>query len=225
MRFELALRHDIDKRTEAFKEGLQRAGYVEGKGDLYVTWNRFGINGIRADAVELQGGSVLVVENALWGNGFLGKSWLSISRRFHGTWQPWGGPERWDRLGVELPPMRTSGETVILGQRGIGNPKFKMPQGWAQDALRRYGGRIRHHPGRKEEIPLDDDLANCGRVITWSSGAAIKALLMGIPVISEMPGWVGEQDNTELGRLEMFRRLAWSHWTLEEIRQGVPFHW
>jgi hypothetical protein len=60
-------------------------------------------------------------------------------------------------------------------------------------------------------------------VVTWGSGAAIKALQWGIPVVSEMPDWIGEQDNTDAGRLEMFRRLAWAQWTMEEIAHGEPF--
>lgn len=223
MRFVLALRHDIPERLDAFRSGLRKAGHEEGDGDLFLCWNRFAINAHKADAVEARGGQVLVVENALWGNGFLGKKWLSISVRFHNTWQPFGGPERWDSLGFELPPLRTSGETVILPQRGIGPIGMRMPNGWALDAQRRHGGRIRHHPGQREAIPLEDDLANCGHAVTWASGAAVKALMLGIPVTSEMPGWVCEQDNTEAGRLAMFRRLAWSHWTLEEIADGKPF--
>ena len=68
-----------------------------------------------------------------------------------------------------------------------------------------------------------DDLARCGRVVTWGSGAAIKALLWGIPVVSEMPDWIGEQNNTDEGRLAMLRRLAWAQWTMDEISEGVPF--
>ena len=62
-----------------------------------------------------------------------------------------------------------------------------------------------------------------GKVVTWGSGAAIKALQMGIRVHSDMPHWIGEQDNTTEGRLAMFRRLAWAQWTLEEIASGLPF--
>lgn len=221
MRLEIALRHDIPARVEAFRAGLEACPY---DGEVLVTWNRFGANGLRADEVEARGGRVFVVENAHWGNGFLGRSWLSISQRMHNTAQSHGAPERWDGLGVPLPPFRASGETVILDQRGIGHPSMRCPQGWAEGALARYGGRIRRHPGRQPGAPLDEDLAACGRVVTWASGAAVKALLMGIPVISELPGWIAEQDNTEAGRLAMFRRLAWSQWTLEEIARGDPFH-
>ncbi len=219
MRPEISLRHDIPERVQAFREGLRHV-----QGDVFVSWNRFGYNASRADAVEAAGGTVWVVENALWGNDFAGKKWLSVSRRYHNVWQPFGGPERWDSLGIQLAPFRSTGETVILAQRSIGHPKFRMPVGWAEDARRRYGGRIRLHPGKREWIPLETDLARCGRVVTWSSGAAVKALMMGIPVTSELPGWVAEQDNTEAGRLAMFRRLAWSQWTLEEIARGLPFH-
>ncbi|MCB1838545.1 MAG: hypothetical protein KDH99_13110, partial [Alcanivoracaceae bacterium] len=100
-----------------------------------------------------------------------------------------------------------------------------MPRSWPGDALKRYGGRIRKHPGQGAAMPLEDDLAGCGRVVTWGSGAAIKALLMGIPVISEMPNWVGEQDNTDSGRQAMFRRLTWAQWRLSEFESGEAFAW
>jgi hypothetical protein len=71
--------------------------------------------------------------------------------------------------------------------------------------------------------PLEDDLARCGKVITWGSGAAVKALLWGIPVVSEMPHWIADQQNTDESRLAMFRRLAWAQWRLSEIESGEAF--
>ena len=47
--------------------------------------------------------------------------------------------------------------------------------------------------------------------------------MWGIPVESHMPNWIGAQDNTEAGRLAMFRRLAWAQWQLSEIATGEPF--
>jgi len=47
--------------------------------------------------------------------------------------------------------------------------------------------------------------------------------MWGIPVMSYMPDWIGEQDNTDAGRVAMFQRLAWGQWTHNEIAQGIPF--
>jgi hypothetical protein len=219
----LNLRYSINERIEIFRKGLERLGYtvkigLPAGGDLLVTWNRIG----HADTVAKNFGSVFVAENSAWGNGFLGGQWLSLARDRHNTsgMFPIGGSDRWDCLGVDLGPWRTEGETVLLPQRGIGSPPTAMPRHWPQDAQARHGGRIRPHPGQGMFKPLREDLSSCGRVITWGSGAAIQALMLGIPVVSEMPDWIGEQDNTDSGRLEMFRRLAWAQWRHDEIRSG-----
>jgi hypothetical protein len=175
-----------------------------------------------ADACERRGGLVLVAENASWGNDFAGRRWYTLARGRHNTAGrfPVGGAERWDSLGVELAPWREGkGETVILPQRGIGPKGVAMPDGWQQQ----FKGRVRTHPGTNPCVPLEDDLAKAVRVITWGSGAAIKALLRGIRVESHMPSWIGEQDNTDAGRLDMFRRLAWAQWEVSEITNGTPF--
>lgn len=221
----LNLRYSLTERVQAFERGLKRHGFETRPGlqpaDLLITWNRIG----SVDHIANSYATVLVTENAAWGNGFLGRSWVSLARDRHNTagMFPVGDDARWDRLGVELSPWRREGETVILPQRGIGSPPTAMPRGWPQDAYRRHGGRIRPHPGTKPCKPLKSDLDNAGRVVTWGSGAAIQALMMGIPVISEMPSWIGGQDNTNEGRLAMFRGLAWAQWTLDEIQDGSAF--
>jgi hypothetical protein len=229
----LNLRLTLPERVAIFRAGLERVGYevhlgttLEPRaGDVLVTWNRIAMGQTAALAFEARGLPMLVAENAAWGNDFAGERWYSLARGMHNTAGrfPVGGPERWDRLGVELAPWRQGGETVILPQRGIGPAGVAMPRGWPEGAQARTGGRIRPHPGRHAAVPLERDLANAGRVVTWGSGAAIKALLWGIPVHSEMPGWIGEQDNTDPGRLAMFRRLAWAQWRLAEIASGEPF--
>lgn len=231
MRAWLNLRHSVPERRRAFTLGLERLGFTvyhgltmnPRAGDVLVTWNRIREGGLCATMFEARGLKVIVTENATWGNGFEGGHWYTLARTAHNMagMFPVGGPERWDRLGVELAPWRTGGETVILPSRGIGQVG-QMPQDWARSALRRFGGRVRYHPGQNDSVPLAHDLARAGRVITWGSGAAVKALAMGIPTVSEMPHWIGAQDNTDAGRLEMFRRLAWAQWGAHEIETGEP---
>lgn len=218
-----------------FARGLRLNGYrvhfgvtmAPGPQDILVTWNRIGIGTSAARAFEAAGRPVVVVENATWGNDFAGRRWYHLARNRHNTagMFPVGGPERWDELEVEIVPFRDSGETVILAQRGIGSPPTRMPMDWPAQALARHGGRIRQHPGRAQGKPLVADLSGAGRVVTWGSGAAVLALMGGIPVTSEMPDWIGEQDNTDSGRLAMLRRLAWAQWTHAEIETGEAFRW
>lgn len=231
MRAWLNLRHADSDRARAFTKGLERMGYSVVHGitaspadvDLMCTWNRIGHADHAAKVFEARGLPVLVVENATWGNGFCGGSWLTMAKRYHNTAGafPVGGPERWDALGVSLESWRSDGETVILPSRGIGPAGVAMPQGWP------YGinGRVRMHPGQRQAKDLREDLAKAGKVITWGSGAAVMALMWGIPVESHMPNWIARQDNTDAGRLAMFQRLSWAQRTLEEIETGDAFAW
>lgn len=236
MRAWLNLRNTLPARVEAFKAGLARLGYTPtsgstqspGKNDIFVTWNRIAGGDSTAKIFEDRGQAVIVAENGSWGRDFANDSWytLALSRHNTSACYRYGGPERWDGLNVALDPWRTAGETVILAQRGIGSPPTAMPRMWGANALKRYGGRIRTHPGKREEAnPLAADLASCGRAVTWGSGAAVKALMWGVPVASEMPSWIGEQDNTDAGRLEMLRKMAWAQWRLSEIKSGEAFAW
>lgn len=233
MRAWLNLRYTLVERRKLFHNGLKRHGYQvmngvtenPGDKDIFVTWNRIRQGDKIARLFEKRGLKVLVTENATWGNTFAGHDWYTIGRNHHNTAGrfDYGGPERWGNLNVPLSEWRTSGETVILPQRGIGSDPVRMPPKWVKTAHKEHGGRIRSHPGKREVKPLAEDLSDCGHVVTWGSGAAIKALMWGIPVTSYMPSWIGEQDNTTEGRLEMLRRLAWAQWTHNEIASGEAF--
>ncbi len=232
----LGLREGLPYRREAFRAGLETLGYTVREcithkpesGDCLIVWNRYGEKDSAARVFESQGLPVLIAENGYLGNEFAGKQWFALSRNQHngaGTF-PEGAPERWDSLGVTLHPWRESGETALLPQRGIGPVGVGMPRDWLERTERRLAGtsyRVRRHPGTRDCVPLDVDLANAGRVVTWGSGAALKALTWGIPVESDMPQWIGTQDNTDAGRLAMFRRLCWGMATLEEITDGSAF--
>jgi hypothetical protein len=227
----LNLRYTLPERIRVFIAGLKRCGYTVKQGlcmapkdgDIFVTWNRIGGANECAKRFEESGNKVIVAENATWGNGFQGEKWYHLARNYHNTAGMFDvhGDDRWDDFGIELPPFRTEGDMVILPQRGIGNPS--MPLGWTNKAVLQYGCRVRPHPGKRPSVALEDDLANAATVITWGSGAAVKALLMGCHVISKMPNWIAEQDNTVEGRLTMLRNLAWAQWQLSEIESGEAF--
>lgn len=189
---------------------------------IFCSWNRVGAADAIAKQFEREGLPVIVAENATWGNRFQGGHWYHFARSRHNTanMAPFGGPERWDSLGVELAPWRTEGETVILPSRGIGSPPTAMPRDWPNQQR----GRLRPHPGRSKVFkPLEEDLRKCGRVVTWGSGAAVQALMCGIPVESHMPNWIGACEPNDASRLAMFRRLAWAQATMDEIATGEPF--
>lgn len=244
MRALCLIREQPHYRHHAFMRGLKAAGYNTvgtlpdpKKGDVLVIWNRYGGFDEMARQFERAGATVIVAENGYLGVDFNGKRWYALAKTHHngaGLWNV-GGPERWDSLGVDIKPYREGGsEVVILPQRGIGPEGVAMPPHWLDKVKEQ--GRVRPHPGMNKCVPLEDDLKDAKAVITWGSGAALKALLLGIPVFYAMRGWIGAGGATKLElanftepqrpeRLAMFRRLAWAMWTVEEIESGEAFKW
>lgn len=238
----IGLRDAQTYRRTCFEEGLSKVGYSISRGyprqpkdgDLLLGWNRYGGTHMAAQAFERRGCPVLIAENCYIRPH--GEKWYALALNHHNGAGKWyvGGPERFDAMGVELMPWRPRGETVILAQRGIGERGVAQPSGWVHTV--RKLGRIRSHPGaRDDRMPLEQDLARAGQVVTWGSGAAIKALAMGIPVFHGLKRWIGAQasrhlDDIALGpkkddadRLECFRRLAWAQVSIDEIRSGEAF--
>lgn len=241
-------------RGELIAAGLQACGYKVSytpdndprPGDVFVMWNRYGMREKIAQSYERAGGHVLVVENGYFGRDWRNEHWYAISKGHHnggGAWRE-GGPERWDRFGIELQPWRTDGqEIVVLASRGFGAEAVREPKGWSQaivrDVEKRIGRRVRvrAHPGpdKGKAKPLEQDIANSYAVVTWGSTAALKALVMGIPVFHGFPKWIGAgaarpfehdiQDRFLGDRLPMLRRLAWAMWEKREIEKGEPFRW
>lgn len=208
-------------------------------GDVLVLWNRPAAKEAEAQRFERAGARVLVVENGYLGKNWNGQKWFAMAWGHHagaGNW-PEYEPARWDSWGVEMAPWRTGGtETVILAQRGIGEPGVASPRGWAESVQRRIGGRIRKHPGANAHpVPLADDLNNASSVVTWHSAAALHALLLGVPVWHDFGQWIGasaarplsefgaEPRRDDVARLAMFRCLAWAMWNAEEVRSGAAF--
>jgi hypothetical protein len=244
----LSLRHVHSARWSAFKRGLERCGFMVAidnpfepkEGDIFVTWNRFPNVEATCRQFEKVGGLVLVAENS-WIKpvGEKRGGMVSLCAGHHngvGTW-PIGDSERWRSFGIELSPWRTTGECVlVLPQRGYGEAGVAMSGSWLQQTLNRLPQftkrtiTVRPHPGLFR--PKEPDFSKVWCAVTWASGAAVKALVAGIPVFYELKNWIGAStakhglrdiENPFLGdRLPTFERLAWAQWYLDEVESGEP---
>jgi hypothetical protein len=252
---ELRLIEGVHYRRDAFAEGFRKLGFdvvyhsrhVPKKGDVLVLWNRYSRDEMRAREYEASRATVLVTENAWIGPEEKDKHWFALCVGHHngaGCWRV-GSDDRWDGMGIELKPWRERGNCfLILPQRGMGERGVAQPAGWLARTQERTGAmirianrnldtRVRFHPGIRPHPPID--FTGVHGCLTWGSGAAIKALLEGIPVFYELQHWVGATaavrgfDNLNapfLGdRLPMFRQLAWAMWRAEEIATGEPLAW
>lgn len=239
-------------RHDAFMAGLAAAGFQvhagpPGKGrpdDILVIWNRYGSDEILADRFESEGGTVAVAENGYLNPGggnpkfdaHEGKpGYYALALDQHngaGRW-PVGGPERWEALGIEMKPPRenTGGYLLVCLNRPFGSRITTPPADCFVEEIGRCKAfdceiRIRPHPGNSRPASsLEEDLAGCWNVLTWSSTAGLHALIAGIPVKSPAPWWHGT-DALISGvdrRKEAFERLAWAQWHIYEIASGKPF--
>ncbi len=244
----LSLRHVHSTRWKSFSIGLERCGFrVTDKPfdpndkDVFVTWNRFPNVESICQEFERVGGTVLVAENPwIKAAGEKRGGMVALCAGHHngvGSW-PIGGPERWESFQIDLSPWRTNGERVlVLPQRGYGEHGIAMAPSWTQNVVERIAQftnrsiTIRPHPGLYR--PKEPDFRKTWCAVTWASGAAIKAIIAGIPVFYEMSGWIGARaatyglrdiENPFLGdRLPMLQRLAWAQWFLDEIEDGWAF--
>jgi hypothetical protein len=242
----LLIRQDVRARWDAFVAGFRRCGFSiaeaavdpSGPDDVLVIWNRHRNSNI-ALRYERLGNRVLVAENG-WLNAADGSKRIALQIGHHNTGAWHEGPEdRWSELGIELKPWRTDGaHLLVLGQRGIGEAGIAQPRGWLENAAAQLRSRtsrqviVRPHPGNHEP-PLEPDWTRCWAAVTWGSGAAIKAIVAGVPVFYGLNGWVGARaampiaadlEDPFLGdRLPMLRRLAHGQWSLSEIATGEPF--
>lgn len=239
-------------RRDAFEQGLKRTGYAlttsmvpTSRNDVMVVWNRMrGSQEQACEAWERQGGAVIVAENGYLQKGHGLTYAMSLGHHNGAGWFPVGDEDRFGRLGFEVKPWRVKGsEIVVCAQRGIGSKMMASPSGWAEHVASRlrtftkYPVRVRHHPGlRTTTLDLVKDLANAAACVIWSSGAGVRALVEGVPVIYGAPRWICSEAATTLdflhapilsdpgeARATALHRMAWGQWSPEEIAAGTPF--
>lgn len=258
----LNLRTEPPIRRESFRRGLAANGYDVRGGipdhpeadTVLVLWNRYGDNHHFANRVEAAGGRVIVAENGYVGQGgstpkfdldggMQPGHYIALALAGHngsGRWRC-GEGSRWQALGVDLKPWRTTGEHILVcPNRSFGRPDLIMPTDWVQQVQRRLQGitdrqiKVRAHPGtHAPRRLLQADLENCWAVVIWSSSSGLHALINGIPVIRLAPAWVAAgaagtelesiEDPHQPDRLPHLERMAWAQWTFDEIAGGEPF--
>jgi hypothetical protein len=234
-------------RWDAFAQGFRTLGYIispqpssgPNPTDVLVIWNRHRHHN-EALKYEAVGAKVIVAENGYIGADSLGRPLYALALNYHngpGRW-PSGHEDRWAICGIKCQPWRTGGKHIlVLPQRGIGPAGVAMPRNWPDrivTRLRSVTSRnivVRPHPGM-DRPSLRPDLNSCWAAVTWGSGAAIKAIVAGIPVFYELEGWIGaaaakcgidDIENPFLGDREpMLNRLANAQWSVEEIATGGP---
>lgn len=218
-------------------------------GDCLIIWNRYGHYDAIARTFEGFRCPVIVSENGTLGREWRGEHWysLALTNPAGAGYFPKHGPSRWAEIDAEYCEWRKGGrEAIVLGQRGIGPPGVAMPHGWDHavfEALRAAGERVRFrpHPGELKARDLADDLADAKYVVSWSSGAAVRALLWGIPSVCGLNSWIGSAASAHWSTLQaslpalpdpvalqrerrtMFENLGWMIWRTQEIETGRPF--
>jgi hypothetical protein len=246
-------------RRSSFVSGLAAAGFdipPQGTtqfrpGDVAVVWNRYGEYDRIATTAEKAGAVVFVTENGFVGRDREGRQFYQLAIGGHngsGWWRV-GAGDRLRELGIT--PVRMwqaenpNGHIVVRGQRGIGRPGMGSPPNWHIDMANRLREKTKRrilvvpHPGNGA---VDDQrhveyLAGAHALVVWSSSVGVKALVMGVPVISDARYWVCKptpsvelieadflrSDANNKVRHEMLHRMAWAQWSLDEIASGHPF--
>lgn len=263
----VTLRSEPYYRRQAVVDGLRRLGYAvtiphrlsgisrpitlpDSRDDLLCVWNlKAGYDERDAVNWERRGGTVLVFENAYLQK--VDKSTYAISVHGHNGsgWFPHDPAEdRFTRLEFPQQSWREAGgHTLICGQRGIGSKLMASPAAWGErmylklnPLLKDHAPRLRPHPGNwAPKTPLTKDLEDTWACVVWSSSAGVRALTLGIPVISEAPHWICKDVAHDWRKLvtpgfykplhsfdkvrASLNRMAHGQWTVDEIARGEPF--
>lgn len=149
---------------------------------------------------------------------------------------------RFRALGIPVQPWRGPGEHVLVVPQSDEFMRLcaDYPGSWLEDALHDLrvdtGRELRVRPWARDKkawyATLPADLEGCHLLMTYSSAAAISALLAGIPAIVNARDSIAWPMSSHGEIDEPFRprgREAWAgvvadnQWTIEEIRSG--FAW
>lgn len=157
--------------------------------------------------------------------------------------------DRWDALGIELKPWRSTGENVILCGQVPWDASVQALDmlAWLPDTAQALRARTqrkiiyRPHPAAREHPPhvdgcetstrpLAEDLAEAHCVVCYNSNSAVEAIINGVPAIVLGNGAMSEAvaerslDNVEQpctpDRRRWAHELAYCQWQPQEMADG-----
>ena len=158
--------------------------------------------------------------------------------------------DRWKALGVDIKPWRTGDYILVCGQvPWDASVQHTDHVAWCRDTVELIQSktdrpvRFRAHPDVKDydygvqasKSSWEDDLAGAHAVVTFSSTSSAMAVLEGVPIFTMDPGsiafGIGNKEITEAllenpgkySRKQWAYDLAYSQWTVDEMRQGLPW--
>lgn len=141
--------------------------------------------------------------------------------------------DRWDALAIELAPW-CERDGPVLVCRQLQNDQASPSAAQWRDLMRDVTFSfarfvVRPHPrDAPNQQTLTAALANASACVTWSSTAAVEAVIAGVPTVVYSIGSIAWPVTSHLcrerrfvgDRLQWAYNLAYRQWTYDEIRRG-----
>lgn len=150
--------------------------------------------------------------------------------------------KRFAALGIEIKPWRAAGKHIVVCPQSM--PFMRTVVGydgiWESAAVAKLKSvttrsiRVRDWSPNKGALAatLGEDLVDAHALMTWSSAAAVTAIVSGVPAIVESTDCAAAPMAGDLGSLEelpMPARENWcgvladNEWTLDEMQRGMAW--
>lgn len=127
---------------------------------------------------------------------------------------------RFEALGLAIKPMRDGANVLLCPQSHEFMELVAGDPGWLQRVMRnlqdKYGDARVILRTKQEKRPLAEDLRRAGLLVTWSSAAAVEALLEGVRVMCAPECCATYADD----RAAWASVLADNQWTIDEVADG-----
>jgi hypothetical protein len=209
-----ALAEGLGARLRSYEQGLDDAQTVAFYG-VRPAWKHLW------EQCKAEGRTWLYIDNSLFDS--CRERHFRIARnRLQPTGEGESDGKRFAELGIPIKPMRDGDKVIVAAQSDEFMECVAEDPGWTERvtaAMRREYGMNRVILRRKGiGRPLADDLRHAGLLVTYSSAAAVTALLEGVRVVCSpecCATYAGDD------RRRWASVLANEQFTLEEMRTGM----